>query len=64
MSAEVVSFSAARIARILRLNSAPQSAADFVAHMAVAARDQRDRRREAFWLEVADLVRERGETGA
>jgi hypothetical protein len=56
MSAEVISFSAMRVAHMLRQNSPPHSAADFVAHMALVARDQCDSRREAFWLEVADLV--------
>jgi hypothetical protein len=59
MSAEIVQFAAARIARVLRLNAAPGAAADFIAHMTDTARDQRDAFREAFWREVGDLVRRR-----
>lgn len=59
MSAEIISFSAIRVAHMLQRNAPTESAADFIAHMAHVARDQRDPRREAFWLEVADLVQRR-----
>jgi hypothetical protein len=57
MSAEIINFSAIRIARLLRQNAAPEAAADFIGHMAELARTHRDAVREAFWHEVAGLVR-------
>jgi hypothetical protein len=57
VSAKVICFAAARVARMLRQNAAPDSAADFIAHMAALARAQQDSRREAFWSEVAGLMR-------
>lgn len=62
MSAEIINFSAMRVAHLLRQSGPANSAADFIAHMADVARDQRDASRVAFWLEVALLVR-RGRLG-
>ena len=57
MTAEVVRFSAIRVAQMLRRNAPARSAAEFIAHMTGVARDLHDLDREAFWHEVADLVR-------
>ena len=59
MSAEIISFSAIRIARLLRQSAPPEAAADFIRHMAELARTHRDAVREAFWHEVAGLVHRR-----
>lgn len=59
MSAQVICFSAARVARMLRQNTSPDSAAHFIEHMADLARTQQDARREAFWVEVAGMMRRR-----
>ena len=57
MSAEIVSFSAIRTARMLRQNAPPQRAYGFVDEMRRAAQLQADAAREAFWSEVATLLR-------
>ncbi len=56
MTARVISFSAARTARMLRDN-APSSWIDsFLQQMTTVAREDRDIGREAFWREVASLL--------
>lgn len=56
MTARVISFSAARTARMLRDN-APSSWIDsFLLQMTSVAREDRDIGREAFWREVASLL--------
>jgi hypothetical protein len=59
MAAQVINFSAMRVARLLRQNAPADAAAEFVDHMAATARRQRDAAREAFWREVAGLVQRR-----
>jgi hypothetical protein len=44
---------------MLRQNTSPDAAAHFIDHMAQLARTQRDARREAFWAEVAGMMRRR-----
>jgi hypothetical protein len=59
MTAEVVNFTAARTARMLRQNAPLHWIEAFLEQMRSVAREQRDPGREAFWHEVASLV-ERG----
>lgn len=57
MSGAVVSFTALRTARMLKENApAPQIAA-FIGQMMLAARSRGDLPREAFWRDVAALVK-------
>ncbi len=56
MSAGVVSFTAARTARMLRENAPPHFIDSFLARMTLLAREQSDAAREAFWRDVAALV--------
>jgi hypothetical protein len=64
MAAQVINFSAMRVARLLRQNAPAEAAAEFVDHMAAVAKRQRDAAREAFWREVAGLVQRRAAVGA
>ena len=57
MSAEIINFSAAATASMLRRNAPPSWIGPFLSQMATAAKGQRDLAREAFWQEVATLVR-------
>lgn len=56
MSAEIISFTAATTASMLRRNAPPWWIGPFLAQMASAARAQCDPGREAFWREVANLL--------
>lgn len=56
MTALVISFTAARTARMLKENAAPHWIDSFLAQMTSVAREQRDPAREAFWREVASLL--------
>ncbi len=56
MSATVISFTAARTARMLRENAPPSWIDSFLLQMTSVAREQRDPGREAFWREVATLL--------
>jgi len=57
VSAEIISFSAVATAGLLRRNAPPSWIGPFLAQMTDAARAQRDAAREAFWCEVASLLR-------
>jgi hypothetical protein len=61
MTARIISFSAARTARMLRDNAPPPWIDTFLVQMTSVARADRDRGREAFWREVAALL-DRDET--
>ncbi|HWI27703.1 MAG TPA: hypothetical protein VN668_12090 [Stellaceae bacterium] len=56
MTAQVISFTAARTARMLRDNAPPSWIDSFLVQMTSVAREQRDIAREAFWREVASLL--------
>lgn len=56
MTAKVISFSAARTARMLRDNAPPSWIDAFLLQMTSVAREERDIGREAFWREVASLL--------
>ncbi|HUJ99493.1 MAG TPA: hypothetical protein VLV85_14690 [Stellaceae bacterium] len=56
MTATIISFSAARTARMLRDNAPPSWIDSFLVQMTSVAREERDIGREAFWCEVARLL--------
>lgn len=56
MTALVISFTAARTARMLKQNAPPHWIDSFLAQMTSAARELDDPGREAFWREVASLL--------
>lgn len=56
MSAAVISFSAARTARLLRENAPPPWVERFIARMTRTAQERHDFGREIFWREVATLL--------
>lgn len=56
MSAIIISFSAARTARMLRENAPTPWVDHFIAQMTRTAQERRDFGREAFWREVAMLM--------
>jgi hypothetical protein len=59
MSAEIIRFSAARVALLLGRSNEGGSAEAFIDHMAQDARSRQDSDREEFWREVAHLVARR-----
>jgi hypothetical protein len=61
VTAQIISFSAARTARMLRDNAPPPWIDSFLMQMTSVARAERDSGREAFWREVATLL-DRDET--
>jgi hypothetical protein len=56
VTARVISFSAARTARMLRDNAPPSWIDAFLLQMTSVAREEHDVGREAFWREVASLL--------
>jgi hypothetical protein len=56
VTAQIISFGAARTASILRENAPPSWIALFLTRMTRAAREQPDAGREAFWRDVACLL--------
>jgi hypothetical protein len=56
VTARIISFGAARTARMLRDHAPPPWIDSFLVQMASVAREQRDFAREAFWREVASLL--------
>jgi hypothetical protein len=57
MTAVVVNITAARTAHLLRQNAPPHWIESFLDQMGTVARERHDPGREAFWHEVADLLK-------